>query len=98
MVFFDLQVTGVTDCGYDNEYRLTRHEPLGQDRSGNSYWFVCRRIFVEGLDGKVTYYSSKLQLRELIEALDSEEYESGESFGHFCLSLLHSIKIFLFFL
>jgi len=39
---------GVTDCLSESEQSgyLDRHEPLGYDRHGRRYWFLCRRIFV----------------------------------------------------
>lgn len=42
------QVTGVTDCIPDIEKSglLSRQEPLGFDRHGRKYWFLCRRIFM----------------------------------------------------
>jgi nucleosome-remodeling factor subunit BPTF len=60
----------VTDCDSDEERGLTRHEALGFDRAGNKYWFICRRIFVEGSDGNVAYYSTPRQFQELFSALD----------------------------
>ena len=70
------QVQGVTDCDNDNERSMTRHEALGFDRAGNKYWFLCRRLFVEGQDGNVTYYSTAKQLEELLLALDPNLFES----------------------
>ncbi len=55
---------------------MTRHEALGTDRAGNKYWFLCRRLFVEGLDGSVSYYSTAKQLQEVLIALDPELYEA----------------------
>jgi len=41
-------VKGVTDCLSESERSgfLGRHEPVGYDRHGQRYWFLCRRIFV----------------------------------------------------
>ncbi|XP_065199486.1 nucleosome-remodeling factor subunit NURF301 [Planococcus citri] len=73
------KVTGVTDCIPDIEKSglLSRQEPLGFDRHGRKYWFLCRRIFIESEDGEYWYYSSVPQLDELLETLDSQEYEAG---------------------
>lgn len=42
------QVAGVNDCISDIEKSglLIRQEPLGMDRHGRKYWFLCRRLFV----------------------------------------------------
>lgn len=71
------QVQGVSDCVGDMEKSggLTRHLPLGCDRKGNKYWFVCRRVFVEKLDGGVAYYSSVPQFEDLMDSLDPDVYE-----------------------
>lgn len=72
-------VTGVSDCISDIEKQglLCRQEPIGWDRHGRKYWFISRRIFVEDRkdSGKVSYYSTRLQLDELIAVLDEEYYE-----------------------
>ena len=72
------QVKGVTDIKSDQEAQgsLHRHETLGFDRHGNKYWFICRRVVVESLEGRAThYYSSTKQFEELMEALDGDHYE-----------------------
>ncbi|XP_075219983.1 nucleosome-remodeling factor subunit NURF301 E(bx) isoform X3 [Lycorma delicatula] len=73
------QVVGVIDCIPDVEKSglLCRQEHLGFDRHGRKYWFLTRRIFVEGEDGEAWYYSSPAQLDELLDALDSCEFESA---------------------
>jgi nucleosome-remodeling factor subunit BPTF len=71
-----VQVQGVTDCDNDHERSLTRHEALGFDRSGNKYWFICRRLFVEAQDGTILYYSTAKQLEELLLALDPDLFEA----------------------
>lgn len=72
-------VTGVSDCISDIEKQglLCRQEPIGWDRHGRKYWFISRRVFVEDRkdSNKVSYYSTRLQLDELIESLDEEYYE-----------------------
>ncbi|KAK2711375.1 hypothetical protein QYM36_012529 [Artemia franciscana] len=72
------KVKGVLDCVSDEEKAglLIRHDNLGLDRHGRKYWFVCRRIFIEDIDGNVTYYSTRAQLAELLEALSHHEYET----------------------
>ncbi|RZF42669.1 hypothetical protein LSTR_LSTR001464 [Laodelphax striatellus] len=73
------QVVGVIDCIPDVEKSglLSRQEHLGFDRHGRKYWFLTRRIFVEGEDGESWYYSTPIQLDELLETLDSSEYEAA---------------------
>ncbi|KAK3089173.1 hypothetical protein FSP39_001446 [Pinctada imbricata] len=70
------QVKGVTDCVSDAERSglLCRQEPLGYDRHGRKYWFLCRRIIVEG-ENETWYYSNKSQLDELFEVLDRSDLE-----------------------
>ncbi|XP_078692537.1 nucleosome-remodeling factor subunit BPTF-like isoform X2 [Branchiostoma floridae x Branchiostoma belcheri] len=70
------QVGGVTDCVLEAEKtgQMSRQEPLGYDRHGRKYWFLCRRVVVES-DTETWYYSTKLQLQELLETLDSQNYE-----------------------
>ncbi|XP_076233089.1 nucleosome-remodeling factor subunit NURF301 E(bx) isoform X2 [Calliopsis andreniformis] len=71
------KVTGVADCIPDVEKNgsLCRQEHLGFDRHGRKYWFLARRIFVESEDGEVWYYSTSLQLEEVMLALDRNEME-----------------------
>ncbi|XP_012232371.1 nucleosome-remodeling factor subunit NURF301 isoform X2 [Linepithema humile] len=71
------KVTGVVDCIPDVEKNgsLCRQEHLGFDRHGRKYWFLARRVFVENEDGEVWYYSTPLQLEELMLALDQNEME-----------------------
>ncbi|XP_006608523.1 nucleosome-remodeling factor subunit NURF301 isoform X2 [Apis dorsata] len=71
------KVTGVADCIPDVEKNgsLCRQEHLGFDRHGRKYWFLARRIFVESEDGEVWYYSTALQLEELMLCLDRNEME-----------------------
>ncbi|XP_064622398.1 nucleosome-remodeling factor subunit BPTF-like isoform X2 [Lineus longissimus] len=70
------QLEGVTDCVSELEKSgmMCRQEPLGFDRHGRKYWFLSRRIFVEG-ENEVWYYSSKYQFEELMETLDGEKWE-----------------------
>ena len=75
-VLTHFQVQGVTDCVPENERGKIRNEALGTDRAGNKYWFICRRLFVEALDGSVAYYSTPKQLEELMYSLDPEVYEA----------------------
>ncbi|XP_049528914.1 LOW QUALITY PROTEIN: nucleosome-remodeling factor subunit BPTF-like [Dermacentor silvarum] len=71
------QVSGVTDCISDIEKGglLSRQECLGLDRHGRKYWFLCRRIFVEGENNEAFYYSTPAQLEELLDVLDAEDLE-----------------------
>ncbi|XP_057659195.1 nucleosome-remodeling factor subunit NURF301 isoform X2 [Diorhabda carinulata] len=72
------KVSGVVDCVLDLEKQgqLSRQEPLGYDRHGRKYYFLCRRLFVESQDGEVHYYTTTLQFKELFKILDSKEMES----------------------
>ena len=54
---------------------LIRQEPLGYDRHRRKYWFLCRRIVVES-ENEINYYSTKLQLDELIKTFDPTKYEA----------------------
>ncbi|XP_015431575.1 PREDICTED: nucleosome-remodeling factor subunit NURF301 [Dufourea novaeangliae] len=71
------KVSGVADCIPDVEKNgsLCRQEHLGFDRHGRKYWFLARRVFVESEDGDVWYYSTSLQLEELMLTLDRNEME-----------------------
>ncbi|XP_060074835.1 nucleosome-remodeling factor subunit NURF301-like [Ylistrum balloti] len=70
------KIKGVTDCVSEAEKSglLCRQEPIGFDRHGRKYWFLVRRIIVEG-ENEVWYYSTKGQIDELLEVLDSEGWE-----------------------
>ncbi|XP_069124363.1 nucleosome-remodeling factor subunit BPTF-like isoform X2 [Argopecten irradians] len=70
------KVKGVTDCVSEAEKSglLCRQEPIGFDRHGRKYWFLVRRIIVEG-ENEVWYYSTKGQIDELLEVLDTEGWE-----------------------
>ncbi|XP_029621597.1 nucleosome-remodeling factor subunit BPTF isoform X7 [Salmo trutta] len=76
------KVPGVTDCVTEMQKSkpYIRQEPIGYDRHRRQYWFLNRRIIVEE-DGehekkKIWYYSTKVQLGELIECLDKEYWEN----------------------
>ncbi|XP_051987786.1 nucleosome-remodeling factor subunit BPTF-like isoform X9 [Xyrauchen texanus] len=75
------KVLGVTDCltEFQKSRPYIRQEPIGYDRHQRKYWFLNRRIVVED-DGedenKTWYYSTKVQLGELIEVLDKSFWES----------------------
>ncbi|CAH1971965.1 unnamed protein product [Acanthoscelides obtectus] len=72
------KVSGVVDCVLDLEKQgqLSRQEPLGYDRHGRKYYFLCRRILVESQDGEICYYSTTLQFDEILRALDSKDLET----------------------
>lgn len=72
------KIPGVADCILSQEKQgvLCRQSSLGCDRHGRKYWFVCRRLFVEDLDGsRMWYYSSVPQLEILISRLDKDDME-----------------------
>ncbi|XP_078510455.1 nucleosome-remodeling factor subunit BPTF isoform X2 [Lissotriton helveticus] len=76
------KVPGVHDCVPEIQKNkpYIRHEPIGYDRHRRKYWFLNRRIIVEEdseteTNKKIWYYSTKLQLAELIECLDRDHWE-----------------------
>uniref|UniRef100_A0A158Q8A9 Bm3641 n=1 Tax=Elaeophora elaphi TaxID=1147741 RepID=A0A158Q8A9_9BILA len=73
------KVRGVTDCqvpGYRSPRMPMRFKPMGRDRHGRLYWFMVRRIFVQGdTDGSVRYYSTLPQLYFLLNMFSVNEYE-----------------------
>ncbi|CAH2291942.1 nucleosome-remodeling factor subunit BPTF-like isoform X7 [Pelobates cultripes] len=75
------KVSGVNDCVAEIQKNkpYIRHEPIGYDRHRRKYWFLNRRIIVEEdleTTKRIWYYSSKLQLAELVECLDTDYWES----------------------
>ncbi|XP_075626896.1 nucleosome-remodeling factor subunit BPTF isoform X18 [Balearica regulorum gibbericeps] len=77
------KVPGVTDCVAEIQKNkpYIRHEPIGYDRHRRKYWFLNRRIIIEEdseseKEKKIWYYSTKIQLAELIECLDKDYWEA----------------------
>ncbi|XP_018571402.1 nucleosome-remodeling factor subunit NURF301 isoform X2 [Anoplophora glabripennis] len=72
------KVSGVVDCVLDLEKQgqLSRQEPLGYDRHGRKYYFLCRRIFVEDQNGEISYYSTTTQFEELLKVFDCKDMEA----------------------
>ncbi|XP_070083132.1 nucleosome-remodeling factor subunit BPTF isoform X25 [Equus caballus] len=77
------KVPGVTDCVAEIQKNkpYIRHEPIGYDRSRRKYWFLNRRLIIEEdteneNEKKIWYYSTKVQLAELIDCLDKEYWEA----------------------
>ncbi|XP_069511125.1 nucleosome-remodeling factor subunit BPTF isoform X2 [Ambystoma mexicanum] len=77
------KVPGVHDCVAEIQKNkpYIRHEPIGFDRHRRKYWFLNRRIIVEEesqteKDNTIWYYSTKIQLTELIDCLDREHWEA----------------------
>ncbi|XP_074016190.1 nucleosome-remodeling factor subunit BPTF [Numenius arquata] len=77
------KVPGVTDCVAEIQKNkpYIRHEPIGYDRHRRKYWFLNRRIIIEEdseseKDKKIWYYSTKIQLAELVECLDKDYWEA----------------------
>ncbi|XP_009864164.1 PREDICTED: nucleosome-remodeling factor subunit BPTF [Apaloderma vittatum] len=77
------KVPGVTDCVAEIQKNkpYIRHEPIGYDRHRRKYWFLNRRIIIDEdseseKDKKIWYYSTKIQLAELIECLDKDYWEA----------------------
>ena len=68
-------VEGVCDCP-SAEPGSCRIGSLGTDRHGARYWFAGRRLWVQTRDEVVKYYSTRAQLAEILEVLDSEVYET----------------------
>lgn len=75
------QIDGVIDCIDDQEKagNKIRHQALGFDRTGNKYWFLCRRIFVEETTGQVRYFTSVPQFEEMMDSLDARYFEADLS-------------------
>ncbi|XP_061684902.1 nucleosome-remodeling factor subunit BPTF-like isoform X2 [Syngnathoides biaculeatus] len=76
------KVPGVADCipEIQKTRPFLRQLPVGYDRHSRKYWFLNRRIVVEE-DGEqedktIWYYSTKVQLAELIEYLDKDYWEA----------------------
>uniref|UniRef100_A0A671K8S1 Nucleosome-remodeling factor subunit BPTF-like n=1 Tax=Sinocyclocheilus anshuiensis TaxID=1608454 RepID=A0A671K8S1_9TELE len=72
-------VPGVTDCltEFQKSRPYIRQEPIGYDRHQRKYWFLNRRVIVEEDENKqIWYYSTKVQLAELLEILDKDYWEN----------------------
>uniref|UniRef100_A0A6Q2XZS1 Bromodomain PHD finger transcription factor n=1 Tax=Esox lucius TaxID=8010 RepID=A0A6Q2XZS1_ESOLU len=76
------KVPGVADCVTEVQKSrpYIRQLPIGYDRHRRKYWFLDRRIVVEE-DGEqedktIWYYSTKVQLAELIDCLDKSYWEA----------------------
>ncbi|RXN20067.1 nucleosome-remodeling factor subunit BPTF-like protein [Labeo rohita] len=76
------KVPGVTDCltEFQKSRPYIRQEPIGYDRHQRKYWFLNRRIIVEEEsedENKQTwYYSTKVQLAEMLDVLDKDYWEN----------------------
>ncbi|XP_075418207.1 nucleosome-remodeling factor subunit BPTF isoform X3 [Tenrec ecaudatus] len=77
------KVPGVTDCVAEIQKNkpYIRHEPIGYDRSRRKYWFLNRRLIIEEDtenedEKKIWYYSTKVQLAELMDCLDRDYWEA----------------------
>uniref|UniRef100_A0A3B1J7Y0 Nucleosome-remodeling factor subunit BPTF n=1 Tax=Astyanax mexicanus TaxID=7994 RepID=A0A3B1J7Y0_ASTMX len=75
------RVPGVCDSITESQKTrpYIRQEPIGFDRHRRKYWFLTRRVIVEE-DGEhenktIWYYSTKVQLAELLEVLDKTKWE-----------------------
>lgn len=69
-------VKGVLPQDESVEKEPLRAQPIGRDRYGRFYWFLCRRIIVQSLDeSEVHYYSTPPQLYQLLQNLDRNYYE-----------------------
>lgn len=69
-------IKGVTDVLSELDgLQVYRNEPLGVDRHRRTYWFMVRRIIVDG-EEDIFYYSCQKHLDELIDVLKDEEDES----------------------
>ncbi|XP_077575012.1 nucleosome-remodeling factor subunit BPTF-like isoform X2 [Stigmatopora nigra] len=76
------KVPGVRDCipEIQKTRPFLRQLPVGYDRHNRKYWFLNRRVVVEE-DGEqedktIWYYSTKVQLAEVIGSLDKEYWEA----------------------
>ncbi|XP_055083556.1 nucleosome-remodeling factor subunit BPTF-like isoform X3 [Periophthalmus magnuspinnatus] len=75
------KVSGVADCipEVQKTKPFIRQLPIGFDRHHRKYWFLDRRVVVEEdseQDKTIWYYSSKVQLAELIDCLDKDYWEA----------------------
>uniref|UniRef100_A0A9J7Y5K9 Bromodomain PHD finger transcription factor n=1 Tax=Cyprinus carpio carpio TaxID=630221 RepID=A0A9J7Y5K9_CYPCA len=76
------KVSGVTDCltEFQKSRPYIRQEPIGYDRHQRKYWFLNRRIIIEedgeGENKQTWYYSTKVQLAEMLEDLDKDYWEN----------------------
>uniref|UniRef100_H2ZQ15 WHIM2 domain-containing protein n=1 Tax=Ciona savignyi TaxID=51511 RepID=H2ZQ15_CIOSA len=71
------KLNGVSNCEQESETsgQYLRHEPIGVDRHGRKYWFIIRRLIVEG-QNELHYYSTIEQFNYLCSKLDAEKYEA----------------------
>ncbi|XP_047143323.1 nucleosome-remodeling factor subunit BPTF isoform X2 [Hydra vulgaris] len=68
-------VKGVSDVLFElDRTQVYRNEQLGVDRHKRIYWFMVRRIIVEGVED-IFYYSCQEHLDELIAVLREEDNE-----------------------
>lgn len=72
----DQTIKGVSDVLFElDRIQVYRNEPLGTDRHNRTYWFMVRKIIVEGnLD--IFYYSCQKHFDELLSALRDDEKET----------------------
>ncbi|KAK2916000.1 hypothetical protein Q8A67_000374 [Cirrhinus molitorella] len=76
------KVPGVTDCltEFQKSRPYIRQEPIGYDRHQRKYWFLNRRIIIEedseDENKQTWYYSTKVQLAEMLEVLDKDYWEN----------------------
>uniref|UniRef100_A0A1I7U7N0 DDT domain-containing protein n=1 Tax=Caenorhabditis tropicalis TaxID=1561998 RepID=A0A1I7U7N0_9PELO len=69
-------VRGVLPLDETPEKEPLRSQPIGRDRFGRFYWFMCRRIIVQSQDeSEIFYYSTPPQLYQLLQSLDRDYYE-----------------------
>uniref|UniRef100_A0AAZ3PFU5 Bromodomain PHD finger transcription factor n=1 Tax=Oncorhynchus tshawytscha TaxID=74940 RepID=A0AAZ3PFU5_ONCTS len=74
------KVPGVVDCVTEAQKSrpYIRQLPIGYDRHRRKYWFLDRRVVEDGEqeDKTIWYYSTKVQLAELIDCLDKGYWEA----------------------
>ncbi|XP_065066194.1 nucleosome-remodeling factor subunit BPTF-like [Rhopilema esculentum] len=69
------KVKGVTDLlAEEDKHSIFRNAPLGTDRHRRKYWFLIRRIIIEG-EYETFYYSYPSHLDELLDSLKEDGYE-----------------------
>ncbi|EGT51219.1 CBN-NURF-1 protein, partial [Caenorhabditis brenneri] len=69
-------VRGVLPLDETVEKEPLRSQPIGRDRYGRFYWFICRRIIIQSVDEtEIHYYSTPPQLYQLLQRLDRHYYE-----------------------
>nr|CAB3226119.1 nucleosome-remodeling factor subunit NURF301 [Phallusia mammillata] len=70
------KLNGVSNCESEQETngQYLRHDPIGTDRHGRKYWFLARRLIIEG-DDDTHYYSTVEEFEYMKSKLDPDKWE-----------------------